>query len=151
MHIRLIQEADCPEVLAMVQAHHRESNYAAIAGPLDPACVAKGMAAAVYQPETNPCFVHEDDGVIAGMLHGMVYPNYFSGVPVFECLSFYIRPAYRSYSLMKSFINACSEWCAEQHIAYMEFGNATTMDTRIDAMFSRLKFQHVNRVYVRRV
>lgn len=150
MHIRMLTANDVSEVVAIIDEVSAATAYGDVTTRVQTDRIADMLQECIFTPDMFPCFVYGDDH-IRGLLYAAVYPNYYTGELWFECRVLYVRQEYRSMRVVRALMDTATEWCREQNVVWMEFGNAVSRDERIGMMFKRMGYAQVNTVYGRRL
>lgn len=149
-HVRLLGPHDVKQAVDLL---YEAGSHAAYGSglQLDGQIVSRAMTASISRPEYCPCFVHEDGDILTGVLFGVVVDTWFKDERWFEEKLFYIRPKYRTYPLARAYVGALEEWCRENGIRCIEVSNASSRDPRLDRLYKRLGYSHVNTVHAKRL
>ncbi len=150
--IRNAVQADAVQLVDMIYEMHRLSTYAEGHSVPNPDRIVKTLVHVLGNPESQCVLVNMDrDGRMTGLLYGYTEQVLFGDELWFHEQVFYIRHEYRTYPLMRSYVNALQDWCSHRGVCRIQCGNGFTRDPRIDVLYKRLGFSPVNTVYAKRI
>lgn len=152
MQVRIAQESDAVQLVDLMFEMHRISTYAEGHGHLNPDRVTTTLVRVLTTPATQCCLVAAaDDGRLMGLLYGYIEDALFDQEKWFHEQVFYIREEYRSFILMRAYVNALQQWCKRRGVCRIQCGNGFTRDPRIDTLYKRLGFAPVSMTYAKRI
>jgi L-amino acid N-acyltransferase YncA len=140
--IRLADEADIPTIVAMGRDMFAMSSFAPLT--YAPEKVAAFLRAGM---DTGLLMVAEEEGEIAGFMHGFVATPWYS-TDRMGCESFlYVRPQSRGTRAALMMLRAWVRWCQEAGAVQLRPGTAAS-SPEADRLYQALGFEPVGALYV---
>ena len=140
--VRPASSVDLDTLVTMAQHFVEQTEYRATV-PSDAAHL-RGVAERLL--EAGVVFVAESEEGVVGMLAGLVFPHYLTGIVTASETAWWVEPTARGTTTGRDLLRAFEAWAREHGATRLELGSR---DARLDRFYTRLGYAPVERVFAK--